>query len=55
MKLLTIEYTNGETKSYKNAHVKAVPYDAVYFKFECESKTYYVYISNIKAIIVEEI
>lgn len=54
MKLLTIEYTNGETKSYENIVVKAVPYDAVYFKFIQGSKTYYVCTHNINAIIIEE-
>lgn len=54
MKTLTIEYTNGDTKSYKDVEVKTVPYDAVYFKFVCGPKTYYVNIHNINAIIIED-
>ena len=54
MKILTIEYANGDTKIYDDAEVKAVPYDAVYFEFVCGQKDYYVNIHNINAIIIED-
>lgn len=49
---LTIEYVNGETKSYGDVVIKPTPINDKYFVFEWGPRIYYVNTNNVNAIVI---